>query len=109
MLRGRCEPVGCGSCSTPIRWVQLYPSFLSLFILHWLHSLRVANQDALLHVEAIQSAWAYLIDAQFWFESFQNWQSEFLSTAVLVVLSIVLHKGSPESKPVAAPQAETGA
>ena len=28
---------------------------------------------------------------------FQNWQSEFLSTAVLVVLSIFLrHKGSPE-------------
>ena len=52
---------------------------------------------------------AYLADARFWFESFQNWQSEFLSTAVLVVLSIFLRfKGSPESKPVAAPHSETG-
>ncbi len=41
--------------------------------------------------------------------SFQNWQSEFLSTAVLVVLSIFLrHQGSPESKPVGAANSETG-
>jgi hypothetical protein len=64
---------------------------------------------AVQHEQAIQTAWAYLTDAQFCFESFQNWQSEFLSTAVLVVLSIVLrHRGSPESKPVAASHAETG-
>ena len=30
------------------------------------------------------------MDANLWFESFQNWQSEFMSTAVLVVLSIFL-------------------
>jgi len=43
-------------------------------------------------------------------ESFQNWQSEFMSTAVLVVLSIFLrHKGSPESKPASAPNSTTGA
>ena len=49
-------------------------------------------------------------DAQLWFESFQNWQSEFLSTAVLAVLTIFLRqRGSPESKPVAAPTAQTGA
>jgi hypothetical protein len=46
---------------------------------------------------------AYLFDAQLWFESLQNWQSEFLSTALLVVLSIFLrHQGSPESKPAGA-------
>jgi hypothetical protein len=44
-----------------------------------------------------------------WFESFQNWQSEFLSTAVLVVLSIWLRQmNSPESKKVTAPHGETG-
>ncbi|ADY67905.1 hypothetical protein AGROH133_14481 (plasmid) [Agrobacterium tumefaciens] len=44
----------------------------------------------------------HLASAQFWFESFQNWQSEFLSTAVIVVLSIFLRfRGSSESKPVA--------
>ena len=47
---------------------------------------------------------------KFWFESFQNWQSEFLSTAVLVVLSIFLrYKNSPESKPVGAAHSDTGA
>jgi hypothetical protein len=48
-------------------------------------------------------------DAQFWYESFQNWQSEFLSIAVLIVLGIYLReRGSPESKPVAAPHGMTG-
>jgi hypothetical protein len=56
------------------------------------------------------SAVAYLGDPQLWFESFQNWQSEFLSTAVLVVLSIWLRqRESPESKAVAAPHEATGA
>ncbi|XXB70052.1 DUF6766 family protein [Mesorhizobium sp. RIZ17] len=46
---------------------------------------------------------------KFWFESFQNWQSEFLSTGALVLLAIWLReKGSPESKPVAAPHQKTG-
>ena len=52
---------------------------------------------------------AHLGDMEFWFESFQNWQSEFLATAALVVLSIVLRfRGSPESKHVDASNAETG-
>lgn len=69
-----------------------------------------ANQEAALHGRAPQSALGYLSDSQLWFESFQNWQSEFLSTALLVVLSIFLrHRGSPESKPAAAGDHETGA
>lgn len=40
---------------------------------------------------------------------FQNWQSEFLSVASIVILSIYLRqKGSPESKPVDSPHMETG-
>jgi len=51
----------------------------------------------------------YLATPRFWFESFQNWQSEFLSMAVFIVLTIVLRqKSSPESKPVASPYSETG-
>jgi len=39
----------------------------------------------------------------------QNWQSEFLAVAALTVLGIFLRqRGSPESKPVAAPHAQTG-
>ncbi|TDR30652.1 DUF6766 family protein [Aquamicrobium defluvii] len=84
--------------------------FIVSFGLHWWASLVAANDEALQHGGKIQSMGSYLLDAQLWFESFQNWQSEFMSTAVLVVLSIFLrHKGSPESKPVAAPNSKTGA
>lgn len=84
--------------------------FIASFALHWEASLMAANEEAMRHGSETKSAAAYLLDAQFWFESFQNWQSEFMSTAVLVVLSIFLrHKGSPESKPVGARNSETGA
>jgi len=47
--------------------------------------------------------------ARFRYESMQNWQSEFLAVGALVVLSVFLRqKGSPESKPVDHPHAETG-
>ncbi|PIO99165.1 DUF6766 family protein [Pleomorphomonas carboxyditropha] len=83
--------------------------FVLSFILHWSASFAAANEEALRHGAAPRSMGAYFLDAQLWFESFQNWQSEFLSTAVLVVLSIFLRqKGSPESKPVGATNAETG-
>jgi len=56
-----------------------------------------------------ESVWAYLGQPEFWFETFQNWQSEFLSVASIVFLTIYLRqKGSPESKPVDAPNMETG-
>lgn len=84
--------------------------FLISFVIHWTQSARVAAEEALSHGDVAPTTLGYLADAQLWFESFQNWQSEFLSTAVLVVLSIFLRqRESPESKPVAAPHAQTGA
>jgi membrane protein implicated in regulation of membrane protease activity len=84
--------------------------FVASFLLHWWFSMVAANKEALRHGGEMKGFLAYLADPQFWFESFQNWQSEFLSTAVLVVLSIMLrHKGSPESKPVGAADSDTGA
>lgn len=84
--------------------------FIGSFALHWWYSAIAANQEAARHGRDLKPMLGYLADAQFWFESFQNWQSEFLSTAVLVVLSIFLrHRGSPESKPVAAEHSKTGA
>jgi hypothetical protein len=83
--------------------------FLASFLIHWTQSAKVAAQDALAHGEVAPTTLGYLFDAQLWFESLQNWQSEFLSTAILVVLSIFLRqRESPESKPVAAPHAQTG-
>ncbi|MDB5612638.1 MAG: conserved rane protein of unknown function [Devosia sp.] len=89
--------------------IALLVLFAASFVLHWMHSAAAANEDAVLHGQPTLSMLEYLGQAQLWFESFQNWQSEFLSTAVLVVLSIVLrHRGSPESKLVAAPHSDTG-
>ncbi|MGO4408567.1 MULTISPECIES: DUF6766 family protein [unclassified Brevundimonas] len=83
--------------------------FVMSFVIHWTQSARVAAEEAVLHGEIPQGVVAYLGDPQLWFESFQNWQSEFLSTAVLVVLSIYLRqRESPESKPVDAPHRQTG-
>lgn len=83
--------------------------FAASFVLHWFGSTAAANEEAHLHGEAAKTALEYLADPQLWFESFQNWQSEFLSTAVLIVLTIFLRfRGSPESKPVAAPHSKTG-
>jgi hypothetical protein len=55
------------------------------------------------------TAWSYMQTPQFWYESFQNWQSEFLAVLAIVVLSIRLRQfGSPESKPVHAAHSDTG-
>jgi hypothetical protein len=89
--------------------IVLFLLFILSFLLHWRHSADAAAQEALQHGEIPKGVLAYLGDPQLWFESFQNWQSEFLSTAVLVVLSIFLRqRESPESKPVAAPHSQTG-
>lgn len=84
--------------------------FVLSFLIHWTQSARVAAREAIAHGNAAPATLAYLANPQLWFESFQNWQSEFLSTAVLIILSIFLRqRESPESKPVAAPHAQTGA
>ena len=99
-------------------WRKLYANSLGLallalfllsFLMHWAFSAREAAAQAIQHGATPPTMLEYLFDAQLWFESFQNWQSEFLSTAVLVVLSIFLRqRESPESKPVAAPHSQTG-
>lgn len=89
--------------------IALLILFAISFVLHWLFSARLAADEAALHGEAAETFGQYLTSPQLWFESFQNWQSEFLSTAVLVVLSIWLRqKDSPESKPVTASNKKTG-
>ncbi|MDT5102496.1 MAG: hypothetical protein QOI25_9, partial [Mycobacterium sp.] len=61
-----------------------------------------ANQLA--HGQSAVTTWQYLGTTQFWFESMQNWQSEFIAVAAIVGLSIFLRqRGSAESKPVAEP------
>jgi hypothetical protein len=86
--------------------------FLLFFLSFGLHAVGGAmeyNQDQAAHGEQAVSVLGYLETSRFWFESLQNWQSEFLSIGAIVVLSIYLRqKGSPESKPVDAANDETG-
>jgi hypothetical protein len=83
--------------------------FLVSFALHLYGSLKDENQQLADKGLAPETLGNYIADARFWFESFQNWQSEFLSVFAIVVLSIFLRqKGSPQSKPVDASNDETG-
>jgi hypothetical protein len=83
--------------------------FLLSFLLHALGGHVEYNQEQLQHGEAPVSLLGFMTSAQFWFQSMQNWQSEFLAVGALVVLGIFLReRGSPESKPVAAAHADTG-
>ena len=82
--------------------------FLASFVLHFVNSARAANDEAAEHGRPAVTAAAYLADPRFWFESMQNWQSEFFSTAVLIVLAIYLRqRGSPESKRLYDPNSKT--
>jgi hypothetical protein len=99
-------------------WLRLYEHSLSLtlvilflisFILHAAGGAENFNEESALHGGPLISIWQYLATARFWYESFQNWQSEFLAIGSMVVLSIFLRqRGSPESKPVDAAHSETG-
>ncbi|MFG2988954.1 DUF6766 family protein [Streptomyces sp. NPDC048257] len=52
---------------------------------------------------------AYLGAPDFWSRTLQNWQSELLAVAAMVILSVYLRqRGSPESKPVGAAHTSTG-
>jgi hypothetical protein len=82
--------------------------FAASFALHGVTGLADYNEGLAAHGQAAVGLAGYMTSARFWFESFQNWQSEFLSLAAMVLLTIVLRqRGSPESKPVDAPMWET--
>ena len=120
------DPRGAGTrpdAPWPVRrggaWLRVYEHSLSLaFLLLFLISIAVHaasgareyNADQMAHGQAAAlTAFQYAGTARFWFESLQNWQSEFLSIAAVVVFSIFLRqRGSPESKPVDAPHEQTG-
>jgi hypothetical protein len=67
------------------------------------------NAELLVHLEDPVGWWAYVMSADFWNRTLQNWQSEFLAIASMVALSIYLRqRGSPESKPVGTAHRATG-
>ncbi|CAN7304793.1 hypothetical protein LJR143_001423 [Pseudoxanthomonas sp. LjRoot143] len=116
------ERIEAGPTPSPVRaggvWLKLYEHslaiafavlFLLSFVLHLEGSWRHENVQRKLEGQVPVAVWDHLASAQFWFESFQNWQSEFLAVAALVLLTIFLRqKDSPQSKPVSAPHRQTG-
>ncbi|MCY0976774.1 hypothetical protein PGH12_06370 [Chryseobacterium wangxinyae] len=97
-------------------WLKFYKHSLSIafallflvsFALHFYGSYKDYFESQSAKKLSAVSAQSYFFDARFWFESFQNWQSEFLAVASIVILSVWLRKkGSPESKPVDMPHNE---
>jgi hypothetical protein len=67
------------------------------------------NEDRLQQLQDPVSWGSYLVNADFWARTLQNWQSEFLAVGTMAVLAIYLRqRGSPQSKPVGEPHASTG-
>ncbi|MDB5020633.1 MAG: hypothetical protein JWQ28_1760 [Pedobacter sp.] len=88
-------------------------AFLILFLISWglhlLGSYTDFNVEQFISHKPKVTIFEFLLQPRFWFETFQNWQSEFLSVFSIVFLTIYLRqKGSPESKPVDAPNMQTG-
>jgi hypothetical protein len=100
----------------PVLWlyerslsIALFTLFGLAWLLHLVTGAHAYNAEQVAHGEATISTWAFAKSAQFWYQSFQNWQSEFLGVVTLVVLSIFLRqRGSPESKAVHVPHSATG-
>jgi hypothetical protein len=83
--------------------------FVGSFAWHAVTGAAHESAEQLAHGGSPVGVWTYLGTARFWFESFQNWQSEFLVLLLMTVLSIFLrHDGSAESKEVDRPHRETG-
>lgn len=83
--------------------------FVASFVIHAISGHAEENARLANHGMPEIGFWAFLGSSTFWFQSLQNWQSEFLSIGVLVVLTIFLReRGSAQSKPVEAPHEMTG-
>lgn len=87
--------------------IAFFILFIISFLLHFYGSLKEFNSEQLQDNKPLVTWESYILNSRFWFESLQNWQSEFLAVASIVILSIWLRqKGSPESKPVDMPHQE---
>ncbi|HEY7620931.1 MAG TPA: DUF6766 family protein [Solirubrobacteraceae bacterium] len=102
-----------GGLRTAIYGNSLVIVMTTIWLLSWLaQSIAGAsayNADQLDHQAATLSWFHYLGSSDFWDNTLQNWQSEFLAVGSMAVLSIYLRqRGSPESKPVGTSHEATG-
>ncbi len=92
--------------SLPLAFLAL---FALSFLLHAVGGRLDYNDQMARQGQSPVSLAGFLGTPTFWFQSFQNYQSEFLSLGSMVVLSIFLRQaGSPQSKAVDAPNSQTG-
>jgi hypothetical protein len=106
-------PVRRGGLLLKVYEYSLTLAFLVLFLMafawHAVGGLRLENDERALDGLAPIEFSEFFASSEFWFQSLQNWQSEFLAVGAIVLLSIWLRqRGSPESKPVSAPHGQTG-
>jgi hypothetical protein len=92
---------------------SLVIAMLAIFLASWFGQSVTAwtkyNGEQVEHDQPTVSWAGYLTRAEFWENTLQNWQSEFLAVGTMAVFTIYLRqRGSPESKPVGAPHDETG-
>lgn len=106
---------------SPVRrggwWARTYSASLTvvmgtIFLLSWAAQAvtgRVAiNEDRLRDLLDPMPLTSYLVSPDFWGRTFQNWQSELLAVGSMAIFTVFLRqRGSPESKPVGDPHAET--
>lgn len=84
----------------------------AIFLLSWaaqsVAGVVVFNEQQIANLQDPVSWPRYIVSAEFWNRTLQNWQSEFLAVASMVALSIYLRqRGSHESKPVGTPHSTT--
>jgi hypothetical protein len=119
------QQVGDGAGSNSPRWARVedwrtwvYSHSLLLvmtffFFFSWgaqaVSGWSLYNQDQQEHKEGAVGFTTYLVRPDFWEKTMQNWQSEFMAVATMAIFTVYFReRGSPESKPVGAPHAETG-
>ena len=72
--------------------IAFFGMFLAAIVLHALSGTAEFNAERMAHGEAPMSTLQFATSAHFWFQSFQNWQSEFLAVAAIVLFTVVLRQ-----------------
>jgi len=83
--------------------------FLASWLVQSVAGWAAYNEERLQQLQDPLSWGSYLVGADFWARTLQNWQSEFLAVGAFAVLSIYLRqRGSSQSKPVGSSHGSTG-
>ena len=83
--------------------------FLASWVTQSIAGVAAYNEEQLGNLQDPVSWAGYLREPDFWNRTLQNWQSELLAVASMVILAIYLRqRGSSQSKPVGSPHTATG-